>query len=603
MASGDLARRRRKSLLVSHVAGGVLSSLVLASHLVSRGQLSWPVSLIGLLFASQFGIAAYLAHRGRLETAHLMAAANLAAIVTTAAALSGGTASFALVWLALVPVEAALSSDRRTMILAAAIALLAFVGLQLATVYGLLPQPVFLRVSESGLAFIGTCGAILYAGAVVAQVQALHRASARALERSHERYRLIAENANDLITRHDASGRVTFASLSAASLLGRSPDALVAGGGFEGLLTSGSRQRYGEAIAACLVDGMASCVELELAMPVTSPDRSAVHWLEMRCQAVPGNVGASREFINRSVISVTRDITGRKAEAATLAAAHDEAQRASRAKSSFLAIMSHELRTPLSAIIGFSELLHRELLIKAREPKNAEYCRIIHQSGEHLLSLVKDLLDMSKIESGRFHVELETVPLDELVGEAMLSLRPLADGRNVRLVCELDRNLPEVLADRRAVRQIVLNLVSNACKFTGIGGTVTVSATRRAGRIELAVADTGIGIPPEHMTRLGEPFYQINMRYDRSNEGAGLGLSIVRGLADLHGGALTIESEIDRGSRFTVSFAVDEEAEALDRAPAGRRGAAIVDLAEIHARNQARIVPGMQRPAVASAAL
>ncbi len=601
LANEELAQRRRTSLLVSHIAGGVLSVLVLASYLISTGRVSLAAGAITLLFAAQFAIAAYLGRSGRLETAHLMAAANLAAIVSAAAALSGGTASFAVVWLALVPVEAALSSDRRTMILASAIALSAFLGLHFATVPGGLPPPVSASIPGNALVFIGTCGAILYAGAVVAQVQALHRTSAHALENSHERYRLIAENANDLITRHDATGRVTFASLSAAQLLGLAPATLVADGGFERRLTSESRGLYGEAIAACLVDGTASCVELELAPPIAGENRPPVRWLEMRCQAVPVREGEGREFRHRSVIAVTRDITQRKAEAAALAEARDEAQRASRAKSSFLAVMSHELRTPLSAIIGFSELLHRELLIKAREPKHAEYCRVIHQSGEHLLSLVKDLLDMSKIESGHFHVELETVPIDELVSEAVQSLRPMAETKGLKLVCELDRNLPEVHADRRAVRQIVLNLVSNACKFTPAGGTVAVSAVRTGARVELAVTDTGIGIAAEHLERLGEPFYQVDTRYSRSSEGTGLGLSIVRGLTELHGGALKIESEIDRGSRFAVSFAVDTEAEDFAVSPAGRPSAAIVDLAEIHARNQARNAAVSHRPAVASA--
>lgn len=601
VAARDIAHRRRKSLLVSHVAGGVLSVLVLASYLISSGNISSPVVLIAMLFASQLGIAAYLGRSGRLETAHLMAAANLAAIVSAAAALTGGTASFAVVWLALVPVEAALSSDRRTMVLASAIALAAFLGLHFATIQGMLPQPMPLRISDTAIVLIGTCGAILYAGAVVAQVQSLHRAAARALEHSHERYRLITENANDLITRHDATGRVTFASLSAATLLGRDAADIVARGGFEHMLTSDSRQRYGEALAACLVDGIASCVELELAAPATRDGRPVVQWLEMRCQIVADGSEAGGHFLNRSLVAVTRDVTERKAEAAALAAARDEAQRASRAKSAFLAVMSHELRTPLSAIIGFSELLHRELLIREREPKNAEYCQIIHQSGEHLLSLVKDLLDMSKIESGRLHVELETVALDELVVEAVKSLRPLADGKGVRLACNLDRELPEVQADRRAVRQIVLNLVSNACKFTQSGGTIAISTVRRGERIELAVADTGIGIPAEHLKRLGEPFYQVNTRYDRNNEGAGLGLSIVRGLIDLHGDTLAIESEVGRGSRFSVSFAIDPDAEMFDAAPVGHRGAAIVDLAEIHARNQARSAAAGQRPAAALA--
>jgi cell cycle sensor histidine kinase DivJ len=271
-----------------------------------------------------------------------------------------------------------------------------------------------------------------------------------------------------------------------------------------------------------------------------------------------------------TVIVVTRDVTARKAELVEIAAARDEALRVSRAKSAFLATMSHELRTPLNAIIGFSELLHRELLIKAREPKQAEYCRIIHQSGEHLLSLVKDLLDVSKIESGKFAVEREPFDVFEVATSAVETVRPLALSKQITLACDVPQDLPDMLADRRAVRQIVIHLVSNACKFTEPGGTVRVAARLLGSRIELCVSDTGIGISPENLVKLGRPFYQVDTRYSRRNEGAGLGLSIVRGLVELHNGEMTIESIVGKGSRFLVVLDADMPAGAQrPRSPAG----------------------------------
>lgn len=576
-ARGDeVLSARHLSLIASHVLGGALSAVVFAAYFAWIGAGGVAAGIATLCFISQLGIAAYLSRTGDLELAHLFTAGNLTAIIVIAAVLSGGSASFAVVWLALVPLEAALSTDRRMMLIATVLAVAALIGLHAATIAGLVPSQLPLPVTEAQFALLTHLGAIAYAGTLAASIQKIHRSSQREIETSRELYRLIAENANDLITRHEATGGVTFASLASRSLLGVAPERLM-GKGLSDLLSPEDRMRHAHSLTRCLAKGMPVSEEFRIEVERADGLGPKHIWVEMRCQPVgpaPGVMGAG------SVIAVTRDISLRKTEAETIALARDEAERASRAKTSFLATMSHELRTPLSAIIGFSELLHRDLLIKARDPKQADYCRIIHQSGEHLLSLVKDLLDVSKIESGKLSVVPEALDITEVAPGAMETLRPAAQTKGVTLVCDIAGTLPDVLADRRAVRQILINLVSNACKFTGAGGEVRLTAKPVGSALEIAVKDTGIGIAPEHIGKLGQPFYQIDTRYARENEGAGLGLSIVRGLLELQGGTLSIESEVGKGSRFIVTLPIDGALEETESAPTAREmPAGVVDLA------------------------
>ena len=595
-------RARHASLIASHILGGTLSAAVFAIYFTWTGAPGAAALIAAACFVSQIGIARALSRSGDLELAHLLSAGNLTALVTVAAALSGGTASFAIAWLILVPLEAALSADRRMMVLATGLALLSLVGLYGATVLGLLPPLQAMPVDGQILTCITYAGGIGYAGALVSSIQDIHRRSARDVEASRALYRLIAENANDLITRHDATGGLTFASLASRTLLGIESGQLQSTG-LGPLLSAADWERHRRSLTRCLAEGIPVSEEFCIARPRADGTGRDPVWIEMRCQPVAPISGQA----SGSVIAVTRDITLRKAELLEVARARDEAERASRAKTAFLATMSHELRTPLNAIIGFSEILHRDLIIKDRSPKQADYARIIHESGEHLLSLVRDLLDVSKIESGKFSVVADPFAVDDVVAMAVDTLRPLAMSKGLVLACDIEADLPDMLADRRAVRQILINLVSNACKFTAPGGRVTVSARRVGSHIELAVKDTGIGIAVEHIERLGQPFYQVDTRYARQNEGAGLGLSIVRGLVELHDGTLGIESKVGNGSRFAVTLAADVDAIEAPGTLGGTLGGTVkpakvgvvVELAELHRRQIERAAAGPSGPVAA----
>jgi len=230
-----------------------------------------------------------------------------------------------------------------------------------------------------------------------------------------------------------------------------------------------------------------------------------------------------------------------------------EAESANASKTAFLANMSHELRTPLNAILGFSEIIARECLGPVGSPRYKEYAGDIHTSGAHLLSLINDLLDVAKIEAGRMEIEPQILETERTLDTALKFVGARARERRQTLTIKVDENAAILYADERALKQIVINLTSNAVKFTHDGGAIDVTAKRNnAGDFELMVIDNGPGIPKEKLGRIFKPFSRVDNRYDSENTGTGLGLALVRGLAELHGGRAWMESEEGKGTRVHV---------------------------------------------------
>jgi len=226
---------------------------------------------------------------------------------------------------------------------------------------------------------------------------------------------------------------------------------------------------------------------------------------------------------------------------------------ANKHKSEFLANMSHELRTPLNAIIGFSEVLV-ERMFGEINPKQEEYLRDIHSSGQHLLSLINDILDLSKIEAGRMELELARFDLTGAMDNALTLIRERASRNGIALSLNVAPDLCDWVADERKVKQILVNLLSNAVKFTPQGGRIDVSARRANGCIEIAVADTGVGIAPEDREKVFEEFRQVGSDHLKKAEGTGLGLALTRKFVEMHGGSITLLSEIGKGSTFTFTL-------------------------------------------------
>jgi cell cycle sensor histidine kinase DivJ len=372
-------------------------------------------------------------------------------------------------------------------------------------------------------------------------------------------YRFLADNAMDLITRHSSDGVIRFASPAALALLGRGPEEITGLAPAEFVHPDDLA-----ALEAALMEssyfGRAGCADLRLR-------HAGGHyvWAEMRCRPAAALLGGPAD-----IVAVTRDVSLAKAQERALVEARDAALDASRAKSRFLANMSHELRTPLNAIIGFSEVMTREMF-GTLSPRYQEYSRLIHESGAHLLDLINSVLDMSKIEAGKFELHEELFDLEETAESAVRFLKIPAERAGVAVKLQIAPNARLIFADQRAVKQILVNLLSNGVKYTPPGGEVRVVAkTPDAGLgIEIVVSDTGTGISRADLERLGKPFEQVENAETRAKEGTGLGLALVKSLAQMHGGTAMIESVLGDGTSVTVRLphaAVDSKGERLTSA-------------------------------------
>jgi cell cycle sensor histidine kinase DivJ len=299
-------------------------------------------------------------------------------------------------------------------------------------------------------------------------------------------------------------------------------------------------------------------------------------WAEMRCRPAFAQGGGEKGLSNKEdgpsdIVAVTRDISERKAQAAALMQARDDAMAASRAKSAFLANMSHELRTPLNAIIGFSEMMNREIFGPLGNPRYRVYSGLIHESGNHLLDLINGVLDMSKIEAGKFELHEEIFDLEEVALAAMHVVKLQAERSGVAVSVVVAPSARRIFADKRAIKQMLINLLSNGVKFTPRGGAVRMGAVAGPAGVEIAVRDTGAGIAKDDLDRLGKPFEQVEGAQTRGKEGTGLGLALVMALARLHGGEALLESTLGEGT--TVRLKLPHAVVAADgsRAEAGAK--------------------------------
>ncbi len=343
----------------------------------------------------------------------------------------------------------------------------------------------------------------------------------------------------------DVEGRIVFASKGARTLFSEN------GGSIEGLRLLDSvlvadRIAFLKAMADAKTDGRGSRVEGRL----RRPDGQYV-------PAVMRFLVATAADDRAALVHVAITLAVEEGKVAQgLQTALDAAHQSSAAKSQFLAAVSHELRTPLNAIIGFSDILDQEFFGGFESERQKEYVGLIRQSGQHLLSVVNSLLDVSKIEAGRYELTPESFSMDEAVITAAGVVREEVRRKGLRLDVRSSCQGETIVADQRACHQILLNLLSNAVKFTD-SGVITLESQIDAGAIELSVSDTGIGIAEADIERLGRPFTQLSSGPARRYQGTGLGLSLVKGLAELHGGAMTIRSQPGIGTMVTVRLPTD----------------------------------------------
>jgi len=560
-ARGDpLTIARHQSFIASRLLGGLLALCVFPIYLVVGGKPSLLGAAAFLWLLSPIAIAIFLSRTGRFATAHLISAVNFAGLVTYCSWLTGGLTSGLIPWLVVVPLEAGLATDRRIVAWAAAASGVGLCLLAILGALGLVPAAPTLPFSPHAFALLGAASAIAYAAGLATMIQMVHGHSESAIRAGEERYRLLAENANDMITSHDDKGRVVFASLAAQQLLGEPVQKVLGDGLFERVHVA-DRPAYLTALSRCHANNETIAVEFRVRRAGAS-EVSRYAWVEMRCRPIRSVDNAGHQ--HAAIVAITRDISEHKAQETQLLKARDEAEGASRAKTQFLASMSHELRTPLNAIIGFSEILNRELFGALGEARYRDYSRLIHESGEHLLNVVNDILDMSKIEAGKFRIVKEPFDVASLVNSCCDIMRHTAEQRSLSLEVEVAPGIPELAADKRACKQMLLNVIANAIKFTEPGGWVRVMAHVQSGKVLLVVSDNGIGIADQDLPKLGSPFVQASGSYDRSYEGAGLGLSVVKGLARLHDGSLELTSTLGEGTTATIALPLDATPESVE---------------------------------------
>ncbi len=473
-------------------------------------------------------LASLLLVRGRTPAAYSLLLALWAIAGADACGLAGGLSGPLTPW-CLAPVAFATLLGRGPwMAEAAALSILGAALAALAQVAGFEPAvpPEPLRFAL-GLFAPVSLGLALAAG-LVSAARVAEQSGEQEAARRVDIERLLTEQPH-LVLALERDGRLL-------SAYGFAPhgvsDRVLIKQGLAGVITEDAQRDLAAAMAGALRSGHAEVL------------------LKAKGEAAPVLGLSLRRTRDGKLFAVLRDATAQHAYEADLMAAKTAAEALNTGKSRFLANMSHELRTPLNTIMGFSDIM-RARLFGPLTPKYAEYADLIHESGRHLLDLINDLLDVSKIEAERFQLQVEALDARDPVSAALRLMRAQADDAGISLRANLPPEPLDIEADARALKQIVLNLLSNALKFTPRGGQVTLTLEPRADSLELTVADTGMGIAPEDLKRLGRPYEQAGDASQQAR-GTGLGLSLVRGLAELHGGEMIIESTLGAGTAVLV---------------------------------------------------
>lgn len=562
-APGCADHDRHVRIMAACLSAAILAPLILLPALLANLPLSHALATALVAAALPIGAAGILAATGSLRLAGSFVFGTASAMLCALAIISGGLGSPLLPLLALLPLEGATLSKNRAGLASGLCA--ALVSLMVIAAFGGFTA----QVVWSPLSGIAVFASLLLYGLVRGGLHALRPSAdetANATPSTATAPSPDASAGNDqplaiepatvdalqimnlmpgLVTRHNANGHVVgVAGSDQLSCLEQIGD--VTGRGFIKRIHVGDRIAFLEAFDALRLGE--SRRDLQLRFERQDKAGQFVH----AAVSLSAEHGPDGSFSGALIQS--RDISDQVAGRLEAHAMAEEAEAANASKTRFLAAVSHELRTPLNAILGFSDILAREYFGKFNDERQREYVHLIHQSGEHLLALVNTMLDMSKIESGRYEVFVEPFMLSEVVESCDAMLRLQASERGVVMTRRLAPGLGEVVADRRAVQQILINLVGNAIKFTEAGGVISVDAAIISDQLVLTVSDTGIGIPEEKLALIGKPFVQIQNGLARHFEGTGLGLSLVKGLVDLHGGMFAIESREGEGTVVTVQL-------------------------------------------------
>lgn len=546
---------RHRTFISGRLVLSLCALVILPPYLALRGA---PSTMDALVFSLAMGPMAGALLTGRTGNLRLGQIMCIASMLALAAALSIGVAPIAiaaLIWLALAPVEAYLTGSSKIVLAsgASALAIALLVLLLRMSGFGLAQA----QVSDAA-SIVMVALAIGYSTLLAMGALRINRQYLLAAELRYDRYRCLSEAIDDLVLRLDRSGAVCFVSANCDRLFGVPPHEFMGRGLFDRIHVADRPAFLKVVTDAASGSGVVTCV-VRVRTPADAETGQGVHfaWVELRANKTLVEAADHGVPGNDTVLVVARDVSRLKQHEQSLEAARADAERANSWKDRFVANVSHELRTPLNAIIGFSEILANKDISPTDPAKIREYANIIHESGEHLLSVVNSILDISKIEAGSFDIVQESFDVPSLVENCLDMLRLRADKGLVALKTDLHPSVRGLVADKRSVKQVLINLISNAIKFTPEGGTVEVAARLEGTSLVFVIADNGIGICANELSKLGMPFFQASDNFDRAYEGTGLGLSVVRGLIGLHGGSIRIESAPAVGTRVSIKLPVD----------------------------------------------
>ncbi len=557
MRACELENARHRVFITTRI-GLFLAAMTSAPLFLASGHVPamWQAVALAWLMVPLASVA-YVSRTGRLIVGEAACLSTWAGIAVTAAVGGGVSLGGAWALLLLIPLEASCLTEAKLVTRGLAVAVSIAFALWAAAIFGLLPN-LATGLASADAALIGP--ALAYSIALAMSGSVLQRMYQRFQALGEQRYRVLSEAIGDLLLRYDRAGGVLFASREAEQLFGIKPRDLLGRGFFE-------RVHVGDRPAFLKLFGDAAASEATVAATLRfristvdgeedRPTAPVFAWIEVRARRFH-ETGLAITKSDSAIVAIVRDITAQRRHEQAIREARDEAERANAWKDGFLANVSHELRTPLNAIIGFSEILSNPELNPRDPAKQREYAGIITSSGHHLLSVVNSLLDISKIEAGCFEISPEPFDMNALVLSCCDMVGLKAEQAGVEIARAPAVALDDIVADQRACRQIVINLLSNALKFTPRGGQVAVWVKPQGNSVVITLEDTGIGIAARDLARLGDAFFQAKAGYDRSHEGTGLGLSVVRGLVGLHGGNIGIESAPGEGTRVSVRLPLD----------------------------------------------
>ena len=541
------------SFMAKSITVALITSVVLPIVALTLSGIPLAAALGGTIVAIALLSCLWVSKTGKLSTAKAAVGLLICALLAIFVAATGGLRSPYIVLFAALPFLSIVGLKGSQLLYTA----IAATGIAIALAFSWELQTLaqsFGALSPFDMNHVLIATLLLFGVAVFA-VRNLNHAmkTERANTTKAQRHlNLLSQNGSGLIAEHDATGKTLFVGANCRAITGTSAAALHNSGYLEKVHLQ-DRVIFLKALSDAAHTGHDQMCEIR--MRYKGAEQQI--WKTLEVVLRPQKSKTNR-FLG--IVSTANDVSERNALRANLAAAEEKIEKSAIAQRKFLATIGHELRSPLSAIIGFSEIMNKDMFDGLENKTHREYVGLIQNSGQHLLHVVNDMLDMTRIESGKYELNLSTFDLVSVSDATLNMLRPLAVKNATRIACDVSANLPKMKADKNACQQILINLVSNAIKFSPDDGIVSISARQHGRSIRIQVKDNGIGIAPSFMPLLGQPFEQADKKLSRKFEGSGLGVSVVKGLVDLHGGKIDFDSKEGKGTTVTLTLPIQAAA-------------------------------------------